>query len=68
MRYVRRVLTSALRRLLLALNIAKAFLKQGKKAMGVAKLKEVVKTYPKTAAAKQADDLLLDLEIEQESP
>jgi len=45
-------------------DIAKAFLKQNKRAMGIAKLKEVIKKYPKTAAARQADDLLLDLEIE----
>jgi hypothetical protein len=48
------------------LDVAKAFLKQGKKAKGVAKLKEIVKKYPKTLAAKQADDLLIDIEIADE--
>jgi len=47
----------------LALNIAKAFIKQGRKEEGVAKLKDVVKKYPKTAAAKAADDMLLNIEI-----
>ena len=36
------------------LDMAKAFLKQDKKAMGIAKLKEVVEKYANTGAAKQA--------------
>ncbi|MGB2820804.1 MAG: hypothetical protein WBF17_07480, partial [Phycisphaerae bacterium] len=47
----------------LMLDMAKAFLKQDKKAMGIAKLKEVVEKYANTGAAKQADDMLLDIEI-----
>ena len=50
-----------------ALDVARAFLKQGRQKMGIAKLKEVVKKYPKTAAGKQADDLLLDIEVQAES-
>jgi len=49
----------------LMLQIAKAFLKQGKKAMGVAKLQEIIKKHPKTAAARSADDLLLDIELDE---
>ena len=49
------------------LNVAKAFLKQDKTDLGVAKLNEIVKKYPGTAAAKKADGLLLDIEIRAES-
>ena len=47
--------------------MAKAYLQRGFKAQGVAKLKEIVKKYPKTVAGKQAYTLLLDIELEDES-
>lgn len=49
------------------LDMAKAFLKQGKRDKGISLLKEVVRKYPKTVAAKKADEMLLDIEIEEES-
>jgi hypothetical protein len=45
------------------LDVAKAFLSQEKRAMGIAKLKELLQKYPKTRAAKQAYEMLLDIEI-----
>jgi len=47
----------------LMLDMARAFLKQGRKSLGVAKLREVIKKHPRTAAARSADDLLLDIEL-----
>lgn len=48
------------------LDMAVAFLRQGKKDKGIAKLKEVVEKYPNTDAAKRAADRLLDIELEAE--
>jgi hypothetical protein len=47
----------------LLLNIAKTFIKQGRKDNGIAKLKDLLKKYPKTAAGKKADEMLLDIEL-----
>ena len=49
------------------LTMANAFLQQGKRELGVEKLKEVVKAYPGTHAAKEADGKLIDIQLEDES-
>jgi tetratricopeptide (TPR) repeat protein len=49
------------------LNMAKVFLRQGKKDIAIARLKEVIKKYPNSGAAKTADELLLDIELDADS-
>jgi hypothetical protein len=44
-------------------EVARAFLNDGRKEMGVAKLREVAKKYKGTAAAKKAEDMILDIEL-----
>jgi hypothetical protein len=45
------------------LAVAQTFLNDGRKDMGMAKLREVAKKYKGTTAAKKAEDMLLDIEL-----
>jgi hypothetical protein len=48
------------------LAVAQTFLKDGRKDLGMAKLREVAKKYKGTAAAKKAEDMILDIELREE--
>jgi len=50
-----------------ALHIAKAFLNQGKQDLAVAKLKEIVGKYPQTDAGKKANEMLIEIQLANES-
>lgn len=44
------------------MQLAENYLRAGMKSMAVKKLKEIVKTYPKTKTAEEAEDKLIGLE------